>query len=91
MQQSHSFQGLGGHATCNDGVVDVGVEGDVAALVGLDVDVDVKVDTKPIVHTATDVADTTVKETKKAVDTVSKGTKKAAKKAKKAFKKLKFW
>lgn len=45
----HFEAGGSAQATCDHGVVTVGVAGDVAALVGLDVDVAVSVDTKQIV------------------------------------------
>jgi hypothetical protein len=44
----HFEAGGSAHATCEHGVVSVGVAGDVAAVVGLDVDVGVSVDTRQI-------------------------------------------
>ena len=57
----HFEAGGSAAATCNHGVVDVNVSGDLAAIVGLDVDVGVKVNTNHI-----------VKDGKKAVHTVKK-------------------
>jgi hypothetical protein len=58
--------GGNGEATFKDGVATVGVSGDVAALVGLEVDVSVKVDTNQIVSDGKVV----VKESEKIVNTV---------------------
>jgi hypothetical protein len=53
----HFEAGGSASATCNHGVVSVGVSGDVAALVGLDVDVGVSVDTKQIAKDGKAVVD----------------------------------
>ena len=53
---NHFEAGGSGEATFKDGVATVGVSGDVAALVGLEVDVSVKVDTNQIVSDAKVVA-----------------------------------
>jgi hypothetical protein len=67
----HFEAGGSGEATFKGGKATVGVSGDVAALVGLDVDVKVSVDTKKV---------------SKDCHTIEKKTQETAKKAKKVFK-----
>jgi hypothetical protein len=80
---------VGGGATMKNGVATVGVEGEVALLVGVDVDLSVSVDTKPaqefvedtgntVVNRVTEDANTVAKETTKVANTVAKETTKAA-------------
>ena len=45
------------HAKFDKGVIDVGIEGKAAAILGLNADVDVKVDTKPIQKTTEKTVD----------------------------------
>jgi hypothetical protein len=73
----HFEAGGAAQATCEHGVVAVGVSGDVAALVGVDIDIAVSVDTKQIVsdgkevvHVAETVAPIVQKTADKAVHTV---------------------
>jgi len=82
---------VGGGATMDNGVATVGVSGEVALLVGVDVDTSVSVDTKPAQKAVVDATNTTVKETTKAVDSVSNAGKSAGNSTKKAAKKAKFW
>ena len=88
---------VGGGATMDDGVATIGVEGEVALLVGVDVDLSVSVDTKPAQEAVVDTANTVAKETTKVVDKVAEpvnnagnavvgGAKDTGKKLKKAFK-----
>jgi hypothetical protein len=85
----HFEAGGSGEATFNKGVATVGVSGDVAALVGLEVDVSVKVDTNQIVKDSKVIA----KESEKIVNTVAPvvndGVKKAGKEVDKIGKKIK--
>jgi hypothetical protein len=99
----HFEVGGGGQATYEKGKVTVGISGDVAVLVGAEVDVSLTVDTKQIQHDAVAVAKDVVKVehqveniAKDASHTITNTTKKAGnevKKAgndvKKAFKKIK--
>ena len=101
----HFEIGGGGKATFENGKATIGVSGDVAALVGLEVDVEMSVDTKQIQKDANIAINTVVNETNKiihsdevkqtthAIDNGIKETSKAVNKAgndvKKAFKKLK--
>ena len=57
------------HAKFKDGVIDLGVEGKAAAIVGLEGDVNIKVDTKPIVKTVEKTIDV-VKKPEKAIKDV---------------------
>jgi len=59
-----------GHATYNDGEVSIGVSGEAALLVGLDADVNVDVNVKPIVN----AGETVVEEAPKIADTVANET-----------------
>jgi hypothetical protein len=69
----HFEAGGSGEATFKDGVATIGVSGDIAALVGLEVDVSVKVDTNQIVNDGKVVADTVVhKVVPEVVDTSTK-------------------
>lgn len=77
----HLEIGGGGEATFKDGKATIGVSGDLAAGVGLDVDLALTVDTHQIAKDAVAVAH----ETTKAANTVAHETTKAAKKAKKFF------
>ena len=90
--------GGGASATYHDGVVSVGVSGDIAALVGLEVDVgasvnvgqvakDVVVVEKKIEKPLTDAAGTVAHVATDVAHTVDKGFKDTTKKAGKAFKK----
>ena len=90
--------GGGASATCHGGVVTVGVSGDVAALVGLKVDVgasvnvgqvakDVVTVAKPVTDAAHTVAKVAEKPVTTAVNTVEKGAKDTGKKISKGFKK----
>jgi hypothetical protein len=90
----HFEAGGSGEATFKKGVATVGVSGDVAALVGVEVDLSVSIDTNQVVKDAnvvaketTKVADTAVKETTKVVNTVAKETTKVANDAGKAISK----
>ena len=62
---------VGGGATMKKGVATVGVEGEVALLAGVDVDLSVSVDTKPAQQAVVDTANTVAKETTKVVETVA--------------------
>jgi hypothetical protein len=98
----HLEAGGSAEATFKDGKATVGVSGDVAALVGVDVDVKVSVDTKEVVKDANTVANKTVEVSKdvahvvtdtapkveKAANTFVDQTKKAASSAGKAIKKI---
>jgi hypothetical protein len=92
----HFEAGAGGEATFKDGKATIGVSGELAALVGAEVDVSVTVNTNQIQQDATvvakettKVAETVVKEAPKAIqtagNTVVNETKKAANKVKKFF------
>jgi hypothetical protein len=96
----HFEVGGSAQATYEHGVVTVGVGGDVAALVGLDVDVAISVDTKQIVsdvEKAVPVVEKTANTTLHAVDNatktttnaISNGANSTTKSVKKAFKKIK--
>jgi hypothetical protein len=96
----HFEAGGSAAATYEHGVVDVSVSGDVAALIGLGVDLDVKVDTRQIakdgetaVHAVEEVTpvvtNTVINTATSAANTVSKGIKSATNSIKKAFKKIK--
>ncbi len=86
----HLEIGGGGCATYKDGKATIGVSGDVAAIVGLEVDLAVSVDTHQIqkdVNTAVNVIDNCIHSNE--VKTVSNTMNKAGKEMKKAFKKIK--
>jgi hypothetical protein len=68
----HFEIGGGGKATYEKGKIELGVSGDVAALVGAEVDLGVTIDTKQIQKDAVKVG----KETEKVCNTISKGGKK---------------
>lgn len=73
--------GGGGQATFDDGVATIGVEGDLAAYVGLDVDLSVSVDTNQVAkdaEAAAKAADDAAKEAQKAADDAAKAAEKAA-------------
>ena len=74
------------HATFKKGVVDVGIEGKAAALVGLEGDVNIKVDTKPIVKTTEKTIDA-VTHPKETAKNIGNETKKQIKKANKKLRK----
>jgi len=88
----HFEAGGSGEATFNKGVATVGVSGDVAALIGVEVDLSVSIDTNQVVKDAntianetTKAADTVAKETTKVANTVAKETTKVANDAGKAI------
>ncbi len=99
----HFEVGGGGQATYEKGKVTVGVNGDVAALIGAEVDLNVTIDTKQIQHDAIAVANEALKIehqveniAKDSSHTVTNTTKKATNEikkvgndVKKAFKKIK--
>lgn len=73
----HLEAGGSGEATFKDGVATIGVSGDIAALIGVEVDVSVSIDTKQIIKDAEVVAkvsETTVKETEKVANVTVKET-----------------
>ncbi len=80
----HFEIGGGGQATYTNGKVSLGVSGDVSALIGIEVDASVTIDTKQIQHDAIVVA----KETTKVVKQTENVAKKAGKDIKKTFKKI---
>jgi hypothetical protein len=61
----------------DDGVATIGIEGEVALLVGVDVDLSVSVDTKPAQEAVVNTANTVAKETTKVVDKVAEPVKDA--------------
>jgi hypothetical protein len=67
----HFEVGGSAEATYTNGKINLGVSGDVAALVGLEVDANVSIDTKQIQHDAITIANTTVKVEKIVESTVS--------------------
>ena len=75
---NRAVTGLGKAPAAGIGVVDgygvatVGVSGEVALLAGVDVDLSVSVDTKPVQEAAVDVAETTVDVAKDVADTTQK-------------------
>lgn len=80
----HFEAGGSAQATYDKGIVTVGVAGDVAALIGLDIDVSASIDTnqivkdgKEVVHIAEKVAPVITSTTNKAVNTVESTTNKA--------------
>jgi hypothetical protein len=86
---------VGGGATMDDGVATIGVDGEVALLAGVDVDLSVSVDTKPAQEAVVDTSNTVVKETTKVVDKVAEPVKDAGNTvvggAKDVGKKMKKW
>ena len=95
----HFEAGGSAAATCKHGVVDVNVSGDLAAVIGLDVDVGVKVDTNQIVNdgkeavhivenTVPVVTNTATSVISTVSSTVSKGIKSTTNSIKNAFKKI---
>ncbi len=71
----HLEAGGSGEATFKDGVATIGVSGEVAALIGAEVDVSVSIDTKQIIKDAEVVAkasETAVKETEKVTNVAVK-------------------
>ncbi len=86
----HLEIGGGGKATFDHGKATIGVSGDVAVLVGAEVDLSVTIDTHQIqkdVNTAINVIHSD--EVKTVTHTIDQGAKKAGKEMKKAFKKIK--
>lgn len=82
--------GGGGEATYNNGKVSVGVSGEAAALVGLDVDVKQTVDVKAATDTgkaAVKTADNAAKSTENVAKDVGSSASKSAKKTSKSIKK----
>jgi hypothetical protein len=79
--------GGGAKATCHGGVVTVGVSGDVAALVGLKVDVGASVNVGQVAKDVVTVAKVAEKPVTTAVNTVDKAAKDTGKKISKGFKK----
>jgi len=75
----HLEAGGSGEATFKNGVATIGVSGDVAAIVGLEVDASVSIDTKQIQKDAVVVA----KESEKIANTVANETKVVAKETEK--------
>ena len=65
---------VGGGATMDHGVATIGVEGEVALLVGVDVDLSVSVDTKPAQEFVVDTGNTVAKTVTKDANTVAKET-----------------
>ena len=61
----------------DNGVATIGVEGEVALLVGVDVDLSVSVDTKPAQEAVVNTTTTVVNETTKVVDKVAEPVKDA--------------
>lgn len=99
----HLAAGGSGEATFKDGVATIGVSGDVAALIGAEVDLSVSIDTNQIikdekvienavVHTvvpeATNAANTVASETTKVVNDAGKAINDTAHKAKKEVDKI---
>jgi hypothetical protein len=86
---------VGGGATMDDGVATIGVEGELALLAGVDVDLSVSVDTKPAQEAVVDTTNAVVKETTKVVDKVAEPVKDAGNAvvdgAKDLGKKMKKW
>jgi hypothetical protein len=92
----HFEAGAGGEATFKGGKATIGVSGELAAIVGLDVDVSVTVDTKQIQKDTTKATNIVIKEAPKAINTavhetakvgntIANESKKTANKAKKFF------
>lgn len=90
----HLEIGGGGKATFDHGKATIGVSGDVAVLVGAEVDLSVTIDTHQIqkdVSTAVNAVNNCIHsdEVKTVTHTIDQGAKKAGKEMKKAFKKIK--
>jgi hypothetical protein len=85
----HFEIGGGGEASFEQGKINLGISGDVAALVGVEVDAGVSVDTKQIQHDAIAVANETVKVEKIVESQVKETTKKVENTAKKVGKDIK--
>ena len=88
----HFEAGGGGEATFRRGKATIGVSGEVAAVLGVDVDVSLTVDTRQIqkdsvvvAKETTKAANTVANETKKVTNTVAKESKKTANKIKKGL------
>ncbi len=89
----HLEIGGGATGTYNNGKINIGVSGDVAVLVGVEVDVNVEIDTKQIqkdtISVVHNISHDVTNTAKKEIDNISKASTKATKDIKKTFKKLK--
>ncbi len=84
----HLEIGGGGEASFEHGKLNLGISGDVAALVGVEVDANISIDTKQIQHDAVLVANETVKVEKIVQDTTKEVVKDVSKEAVKVEKKV---
>lgn len=69
----HFEAGGGGEATFRGGKATIGVSGEVAAVLGVEVDVSLTVDTRQIQKDTTKAANTVAKESKKTANKIKKG------------------